>query len=371
MVRRLLTLNGLAVLGAVIHHSVNWVVTAMVWWADRYSPASIPDTSRVGSAAFYLLALIDLIAVFGVPAFLFVSGYFIAAATGREREGIGWKAVLRRIQALLIPYLIWTVVVTGWNVWQGGKSYSPVELLWVFLAGKAAAPFYYAPLVIQLYLLAPFLAPLVKRHPGWMLAGTALLQAPVLWFYYQTFTHQATPDALAPARFVLLNWRVVEFLFWFTLGIAAGFHIEKFKQWLRRWRAWLLGGAVLVLIPALLEWEWLRRSYGHEWLSPQDTALSKVLIFCLLLSYLAYDQWKAPFTAALNELGAISYGIYLTHFTVQEVGARAVAVLLPGFLAYYFIFQLYLVILGAGLPWLAIALVNRSPLRRLSSFIFG
>ena len=75
MLKRLLYMNGLAILAVVLNHARVWGVVAMVFWADRYKPVTVPDYSQVGSAEYYSLLVLDGIIQFAIPTFLFVSGF--------------------------------------------------------------------------------------------------------------------------------------------------------------------------------------------------------------------------------------------------------------------------------------------------------
>ncbi|MBE0411266.1 MAG: hypothetical protein IBX69_16210, partial [Anaerolineales bacterium] len=95
MVHKLLYLNGLAILGVVLFHTAGTGFTAMFAWGHRYLPETIPVMSQVGSLSYYGLRLFEQLSVFAIPAFLFVSGFFVAITTGR-RETIDWNTVILR-----------------------------------------------------------------------------------------------------------------------------------------------------------------------------------------------------------------------------------------------------------------------------------
>ena len=138
MVRRLLLLNGLAVLGAVINHSSGWGFTAMFWWTDRYMDVSVPDFAQIGSLSYYVLRAMEQLIMFSIPSFLFVSGFFMAFATGRNRDTVEWSVVGSRIRTLLIPYLLWSVALFVWKGLDGWVG-TPVDYFKELLFGRAAA----------------------------------------------------------------------------------------------------------------------------------------------------------------------------------------------------------------------------------------
>ena len=78
-----------------------------------------------------------------------------------------------------------------------------------------------------------------------------------------------------------------------------------------------------------------------------------------------------PLNKQVSDLGSKSFGIYLVHVPVMEYTARAIYVLLPWVLAYQILFLPTIAVLGLGIPLLMMAVVNRSPMRRYYTYIFG
>jgi len=160
MTKRLLLLNGLAILAVVCNHAAGWGYTAMFWWTDRYRPVSTPNFDQLGSFSYYGLSVLRQITVFSVPAFLFASGYFVAYAA-RGRSAPSWKMVKVRLTNLLIPYVIWSAVIFVGDALQG-ITHAPVEYLERQVSGGADEPYLYVPLLYQFYLLSPLVVPMAK-----------------------------------------------------------------------------------------------------------------------------------------------------------------------------------------------------------------
>ncbi|HIP73435.1 MAG TPA: hypothetical protein EYH05_18815, partial [Anaerolineae bacterium] len=97
-------LNGIAILFVIFFHAAGWGFTAMFAWTPRYLPVSAPVYDQVGSLSYYWLRLVEQIVVVAIPAFLFVSGYFMAFSAGR-RDNVTWKQIGGRVKMLLFPYI--------------------------------------------------------------------------------------------------------------------------------------------------------------------------------------------------------------------------------------------------------------------------
>jgi hypothetical protein len=75
MIKRLLYMNGLATIAVILFHASGWGFIAMFFWADQYRTVASPNFDLIGSLPYFALRVIEQIVSFGVPAFLFVSGF--------------------------------------------------------------------------------------------------------------------------------------------------------------------------------------------------------------------------------------------------------------------------------------------------------
>ena len=370
MVKRLLLLNGLAVLCAVVHHAVGWDVTAMFFWTDRYLPVTVPNLDQMWGLRYIFLRFIDQFTLPGLPAFLIVSGYFIAVATGSRLSGLSWKMVFQRVKTLVIPYLIWSFVLIAFNLVQGVR-YSGVDIAYTLLTGSIAPPYYYVPLLIQLYLLAPFMVHLARNHWKLLLGFAAFIQLPVTYAHY-ALVLKLDQGAWEPVLAVLRDWHLLGYAVWFVLGMVIGFHLEAFKGFLQRARPVLLAGLVLTFIASLAEWVLLERASAEIWLSSQIAILAKLFVLFVLLAFFAFNRLSYPTPAQLAQLGAKSFGIYLIHSLFLELTARGVYHVAPWLLAYQLPFLALLVAAGVAFPLALMWGVNRvSVLRPYYGYLFG
>jgi len=369
MVRRLLILNGLAILGAVVNHSSGWGFTALFWWTDRYRGGAVPDFSELGGGSYYALRAMEQLIIFSIPAFLFVSGFFVAFATGRRRHNVGWNVIGNRIKYLVIPYLLWSVTIFLWKGIEGTVD-TPGGYFKQLLLGRAAGPYYYVPLIIQFFLMSLVVVPWMRSHWKPVLLSAGLIQCGALASRYPTilgwdfapaaWIGGATPGFLFPQT-----------VFWFFFGVYVGFHLEEFKTWLGRWKRVFLPLTAILAVLALFEWEVLFRLSGREWLPPGVTLLDSLYAGCFILTFVAYENARVPARRRLGDLGVASFGIYLMHAPVLELVSRTAYHFMPRLLAHQILFQPALIIAGLGIPMLLMYMVNRSPARPYYKFIFG
>jgi peptidoglycan/LPS O-acetylase OafA/YrhL len=365
MTKRLLLLSGLAILAVVCSHATGWGFIAMFRWTDSYSPVAVPNYDQVGSLPYYLLVVLSRLGAFAVPAFLFVSGFFIAYAVRGKQSGPSWRVLGVRLRNLLVPYLIWSVAIFVGDALQG-ILYTPLQYLEKLLLGRAHAAYFFVPLLCQFYLLSPLIVPLARTRWKLLLIASATLQLGVLALRHLPVFGVETPG-LQPAT----DLSFPMYTFYFVSGVVGGLHLQPFKQWLTRYRWHLLIALVVLGILTVVESEAVYRSTGLRRGAGATTIpaslYSAAFVFCML----AFHEFRLPFSQRLYRLGTMSYGIYLTHPSVLEFSARALKKIVPGLLAYQVLFLHLLIGLGMGVPLLLMTAVAKSPARKYYSYLFG
>lgn len=369
MVRRLLLLNGIAIIAVVLNHASAWGFVAMFWWTDRYLPVSVPNFSQMDSVWYIALRLVEQLIIFAIPSFLFVSGFFISVATGRQQATVSWKLIGTRIKNLLIPYIVWSAVMLFVYYLQGTR-YTFVQIIQILLTGRAADPYYFVPLLIQLYILSPLLVPIAKRHWKILLIVSFLIE---FGLRATRYAHTLSPGTSVIEQVVA--WTPSVFfatrIFWFALGLVIGFHLQSFKPFLLRIRWGLVAGLILFFIVGVVEWEALLQQSGQPWIAPYETLTDGLYALVFILAFIAFDQIMLPLAKKIGDIGAKSYGIYLVHTLVLVVTSKMVYHLIPSLLGYQIIFQPILIFLGISVPLFLMEIVNRSRFRRYYAYLFG
>ena len=366
MVKKLLYLNGLSIFAVVLYHAETWGIISMFFWTHRYRSVVGMNFDQVGNAEYYGSRIIEQLVPFAIPAFVFVSGYFIAAAAGRENKPLKWGIVLNRIKFLAIPYLLWSMVMILISVVQGAR-YSISKFLFTLITGDAAGPYYFVPMLIQLYLLSPALLFLVRKQWKLMLTLSAILQV-FVWSvrYISIFL----PDS--PLFSILPNPTFfTAYTFWFILGIVFVLRLKQVKSFLARYQRWFLFGIPIFFIAGFIEWEVLFHLSGEVWLYKRATVIDQFYALCVILSFLSFDEIPLPLFEQVTNIGAKSYAIFLTHIIVIISTARIIYHIAPFLMEYQILFQPVLIIMGLGVPLLLIYMVERSFLRKYYKYILG
>lgn len=370
MIRRLFLLNGLAIIAVVANHATFWGFEALFNWSYRYLPAGdVSHSEQLDTLIYYgLLITIQKLAEFSVPSFLFVSGFFFTYASRGNGQALDWKIIKTRLTNLLIPYIIWSILIflTEWlkSCLQTCQSDSLSMYVAKLAFGQAAAPYYYIPLICQYYLLAPFLVRFAKTQWKLMLlisAGIQLIAKILLYLHFFNIN-------LLGANIITLPQLFPNTIFYTSLGVVAGFHLQGLRQWLACIKWSLLVITVICGISSCVEgWFLYRFNLGGE----RTTLLTSFYAVAFILCYLAFENSTIPFAKIISEFGSKSYGLYLIHPKVGDFVARGIYYLAPMLLAMPILFQVILIISGIGIPFLIMTLVARSKMQVTYRYLFG
>jgi peptidoglycan/LPS O-acetylase OafA/YrhL len=366
MTKQLPLLRGIAILAVVCNHAAGRGYTAMFWWVHRYRDVAAPNFDQVGSLPYYGLVVMQQLALFSVPAFLFISGFFIAYAARGSRPTLSWKVVRARVANLLWPYLVWSLVIFVGDALEG-KTYAWGRYLGGIVLGRAVGAYFFIPLIIQFYLLSPILVPLAKHRSRILLISLALVQLLVIGLlYYHKFGGQlpSLPDNWP--------WAPVWWAFYFPLGVVCGFYRTRLKQWLARAKWVLLIAVAAFGILSIFEAEWLYFATGDfDWSHASFKLSSCLYAVAFILSFLAWDTRSVPFARFLNQLGGMSYGIYLLHPKSMEIVARVVYHVAPWLLSQQVLLQPIFIVVSVGVPVLLMGLLARSRFKVSYRYLFG
>lgn len=369
MISRLRFVSGIAILCVVLFHAAGMGFVAMFAWAHRYLPAGVAAASQIGSLPYYAGRVIEQLVVFCIPAFIFISGYFIAFASGSSQQTVSWKVLFARVKNLFIPYLIWSSVNLLLSYFTG-ESYKPIDIVWSLLTGSSSEILYYVPLIVQFYLLSPLFVKAAKKNWRILLGVTFILQLLISALTYQVAFENSYPFMQFTSN-LLPKWLFLTRIFWFPLGIVVGFHTKEFKQWLLRSGKWLIPSSLFLLVVGIFEWEFLFRTSGLDWLPHRETITDVLYSLAAIFSLLSFDFGRSKLGQVTETLGARSYGIFLTHGIFIVYAAKVIYHATPAILGYQFLFQPLLFLVGIGFPLLIMKLSEISPLKQVYNYLYG
>ena len=198
--------------------------------------AGLPPTAPAWAVYWFLNRAVS----FAAPFFFLISGLALTASH-RERPLSCRRFWRHRFQSILPAYAVWTVVYLFYAARIEGRRWNTAlsflgELAGKLLTGRAFGHLYFCVVLLQLYLLFPYLLALLQRGRSWqgrLLTAALLLQ--VIWNVKTAGLNRAWAS-------VFLGYGV-----YFVAGCVAALHLEVLTQVGRKRQAALAGLFVLLL----------------------------------------------------------------------------------------------------------------------------
>jgi hypothetical protein len=376
---RLLILNGLSILSVVASHAAHTAPLPMFWWTFRYLPGSeVPNYAQFGSLTYYVLVAIMKLTLFGLPCFLFISGFYVSVVSRSQKSSVSWQWVFTTIRRLLIPYLIWSLAsfVIKWleSCLDACTGQTLGQYISMLLTGKAQGPYWYVVLICQFYLLSPWLVSLAKNHPKLLLfmGAFAYISGVIvvylgLYFKIPGYLYLIPYGSYFPRDVI-----------YFVLGIVFGFHLTAIQQWLARYKWHLLTLLILFAILSLVEAEIVYRILGggydylHHVGTGNSTIPMMIYVIIFILCFFAFEKVDYPFSKILShQIGPKSYGIFLIHPIFIQLVPKIFYHIAPWLLASQILYQPALIIISLGLPLVFMYLVENSKVHGIYRYLFG
>ncbi|WP_127533458.1 acyltransferase [Paenibacillus kobensis] len=304
VVHELNVMRGIAMLGVLTVHSTSSAVAALN-----------------ESSLFGLFNTLNVLALFCVPAFIFLSGFVLLYNYSDQKIGLRSLGTFyrKRLLYILVPYAFISLLYLGIKqlyVIRAGGSVETLPVLdkyWHYLlTGNAYTHLYYIIITVQLYLVFPLLLYVLQkvRNRGlWLVVLGIAIQA---GFYYANryWLHVPSKGSVA-----------LTYAGTFLLGVYAALNYERMNAWInkrmpvRRTVLWLLWAASAVIFVTV----WHRyRTGDHTYPSEAFEFGYEAYTLLTIPVLLQISGWirrlkSRTLENRMNDLGGLSFGIYLIH----------------------------------------------------------
>jgi probable poly-beta-1,6-N-acetyl-D-glucosamine export protein len=355
--KRLLILNGISAFMVVTNHSAIYGINALLSW--RYGSGAEPHFESIGTLQYNILFTIHHIAEFAIPAFLFVSGYFIAFIAKSSTPGLIWDYAKSRIKKLIVPYMIWSFIT---NVILLRRIPPTIN--------EILSMYYFIPLVVQYYLLSPLIIRLAQKRWLLLLVITAVFQFSTDVIRLLQLLNIDFPGFnlfISFARVWLFPGRIL----YFSIGVVAGVYQQEFSEWVKKFRWYIFAVMLISLALSFIEYAWVSRVTGIEGLTGFRGVTKILFSISLILCYFGFDNLKLPYQNWLSELGGKSLAIYLIHTPAIYTIASLMYYFSPWVLSYQILYQSILIVTGLSVPLLMMASFRKPLVRKFYPLIYG
>jgi len=286
--------RGLAIIAVVAIHAVD---SAFLW---RY-----PSTDTWN---FFLLVTYRQLLNFAVPAFIFISGYWMSKKPVKSLED--YKIFLkRRLSRVLIPYFFWSFILLGLAIVQT-HHIDIYKIIFKLMTGRATSIYFFIIVICQLYIITPLLQYINHKQYGLILVlilnVISLLSAYLSRLYFNYWI---------PVSVAFYSW-----IIFYEIGLLAGSHDNK-KTFLPKNMRFIILPAILVfLLISAMESMFLLSKYGSSYFAISPTKYSPFLYSgCVIFGFLLIRERVKYWPKFLVTLGNYSFGIYLIHVLVLKM----------------------------------------------------
>ena len=264
--------------------------------------------------------IVTTIFKFASIGFFLISGFLMG---DRVREGERLSYLKRRLQNVMIPWLLWYGLMVAFEMAELHRD----EGLSLGLHGPTFhalgkqmelamfdTPFWFVPnLFVGLVVLL-----LLRRYADSLWLGGCLLGANL--FYVGNMYREWIPSSHTESMF--------GYIFYLWLGSYAAAHFERFMAWYRRIPIQVLASAMLGA--ALLAWFEGRVLTARHSIDPYNTLRLSNQAFSIL-TVLVLLKLRRGIWPKLVNARRDTFGIYLTHWILLAILMRATRYSLRGF----------------------------------------
>lgn len=277
-----------------------------------------------GSVYHYAITLVNQLARFSIPAFIFVTGLVLFYNYPNHRE-IKWSGYFRkRITYVLVPYIFWSAIYFYLKQFMAHRQLNlpetALQFVGALLRGDSYYHLYFVVLIFQFYLLFPLLLPLWQWARQRIGLVTAALFALYSGYIYLSF-YNIKPFDSSIINFIF-KYQGKLFLAWFgffVLGAYSALRLDQVRQLITRWAYPAMLGAGALLVGMVGEFYWRTANprvdvaYAATSLRPLGIAFTVVAIVAVLAAARKFVLGRGLVSQITTSLSNHSYGIYLIH----------------------------------------------------------
>jgi peptidoglycan/LPS O-acetylase OafA/YrhL len=338
-------------LGVILSHA-NW---------------DILKTFMPGDPSGYPFVVIDQYGKFSVPAFLFISGYFIAYAIGRGKNDLKWKILRQRLTNLIRPWIIWS---TLWLLGQRilGHDIHPGGILFAMFV-----QYYFVALLIAYLLISPWITRWACKNWRSLLATMLFFQLAGMIIFYLRVYWVGYPENLNAwvdtGPFLLLN-----FALYFPLGLIGGMFALEVRTMLEKVKGLLPWFVLIFFVLSVMEGIAAFNLGGDTWpVGASQMKFTSVLFsISLFLTFLSVKEIKIPGLKKLSRLSKHTYGFYLLHYFVLGLLTDIFEQFLSKITSIEWVYLPILFILTLMVCWAILEGIRKFPrIRRIYPYLFG
>lgn len=246
---------------------------------------------------------------YGTPAFAMISG-FLLYNQAINRKFTVKRFLTSRFTKVIIPFLVWSILylILKWtyNKYTLPNMDTPGEVkdfLYFFFTGKSNYHLYFIAIVVQFYILFPFLKFIKSKNSLILLTITSLF---INYFFVQYKIDIGTGlfNNFINERVFIFHW-----IYYFFLGGLLVYYWEKIMTWVRENTLYSILIGLIVIIAGVFEYKFLGWIESNRVMNMVNLPL---LFIAFAGVYISLSSWPR-IRNFIIQIGNLSMGIYLVH----------------------------------------------------------
>ncbi|MGO2107648.1 acyltransferase [Staphylococcus equorum] len=253
-----------------------------------------------------ILSYFNQIARLGTPIFAVISAFLLTSSTLNRKFSLLYF-IKSRFTKIFIPYILWTTLYIVLRYLFTNTYYPPgTPLIKYYILGTAEIHLYFILVVIQFYLLFPFVHKLKKGLPL-IAAYIVATIINVIWLNYGrgeiTFQSDLL-NAFVNSKAFILNW-----LSFFFLGICYTKFYKEINRTILEYKIYFKIIGMILFVDLIISID-ITNLYGSS--SIANIIYIPFFLALLIIFYNHVKNYKY-LMKSLTVIGNYSMGIYLIH----------------------------------------------------------
>ena len=262
----------------------------------------ITDNTNINNINIIIRRIIN----FATATFVFMSGLFLSISN--KRDFYKKKAI-----RLVIPLIIWDIIYGITSL--ASQEISAKKIISTFLLSSGGGHLYYLYVLIQLFIICPFLIKYIQKGHNKVLLYMPLMISPLF------STANILCQTVFSVNIPLYNYWALGWISFFYLGLLFKYKSEKTKK---------ISNRVLILILLILsiiEGLLIYLKFNNYNLAVSQLTFSNSLYSLMICHYIYSNASKTKVVNALSIIGDYSFGIYLSHIIVLKIITKIISVI--------------------------------------------
>lgn len=265
-----------------------------------------------GAFSYY----INQIARYAVPLFIIMSGALLYNSNQFKKLKY-FDFIFKRLKKIYIPYIVWTLVYFSYKTLKSGNSFTGIEgfsikLLKALIYGTGYDHLYFIVIILQLYILFPFLKLLCEKRMNETLIASFILTFSFQLALYLSLLHKIIlPVFIIPYYIFFPTW-----VFFFVLGIYAMKNIKKIKE---------VANTHYVIIPVIWTISLIVLLVDSKTTNTNGSSIKPSVILYCVTSFLFFyliagriqSRWRT-FDNFIKWVSLQSFCIYFSHLLLKQ-----------------------------------------------------